>query len=82
MRVELKIDRRDKDSLPKNGIQLIENELKRRITARYADTEIIVRVASSNELNITRTQKETEKNVKKIVEEMFSESDEWLTIDS
>lgn len=78
MRVELKIDRRDSEKLPDDGIHQIEAELKRRIASRYAGTDVYVRIASANELSITKAQKEAEKAIRKLVEDMFSEADEWM----
>lgn len=81
MRIEVKLDRRNQGSLPKNGLAQIEAELKRRVDQNNPGTEVVVRFATATDINLTGFQKEGAKTARKMIEQMFDQSDDWLISD-
>ncbi|AMH18701.1 DinI family protein [Hafnia paralvei] len=81
MRVEIKIDRRNEKSLPSDGLVQIDRELKKRLNKKYHGTETFTRFATATDIVITGGSKEASKVIRKMVEEMFEEADEWLVCD-
>ena len=78
MRVEIKIDRRNEKSLPPDGLQQIAQELKKRLNKKYVSVETSTRFATATDIVITGASKEAAKVIRKMVEEMFEEADEWI----
>lgn len=81
MRVEIKIDIRNEKSLPSDGLEQIDRELKKRLNKKYHGTETSTRFATATDIVITGGSKEASKVIRKMVEEMFEEADEWLVCD-
>ncbi|WP_336194777.1 DinI-like family protein [Hafnia paralvei] len=81
MRVEIKIDRRNEKSLPSDGLEQIDRELKKRLNKKHHGTETFARFATATDIVITGGSKEASKIIRKMVEEMFEEADEWLVCD-
>ena len=78
MRVEIKIDRRNEKSLPSDGLEQIDRELIKRLNKKYHSTETSTRFATATDIVITGASKDASKVIRKMVEEMFEEADEWL----
>ena len=78
MRVEIKIDGRNEKSLPRDGLHQIAQELKKRLNKKYVGAETSTRFATATDIVITGASKEASKVIRKMVEEMFEEADEWL----
>ena len=81
MRVEIKIDRRNEKSLPRDGLHQIAQELKKRLNKKYVCAENSTRFATATDIVITGASKDTSKVIRKMVEEMLEEADEWLVCD-
>ncbi|GKX53298.1 DinI-like family protein [Budvicia aquatica] len=79
MRVEITIDKRNQRQLPGDGVSVVEAELHKRLLKKYPDTGIRVRFSSATNINVTGGSKDESAAVRKIVEQMFEESDEWMS---
>ena len=77
MRIELMVQ---KESLPKNGIVIITEELEKRVRSEFPEANIRVRTGTSNQLEI-HAKKEKKKIVSNLIESAFNEADEWLLQD-
>ncbi|MFA1563274.1 DinI-like family protein [Aliivibrio fischeri] len=63
--------------LPKNGIDLLNQELEKQLLLPYPDAKIRIRKGQSNSLEVY-AKKEDKKNALKIIETLFNEADSWL----
>ncbi|AUH02113.1 DinI family protein [Prodigiosinella confusarubida] len=79
MYVELVYDKRNVNGL-QNAAVLIEAELTKRIHRVFPDAEIKVKPMQANTINSDATRQE-KSTINRIIEEMFEEADEWLTME-
>ncbi|WJV63280.1 DinI family protein [Pectobacteriaceae bacterium CE70] len=79
MYVELVYDKRNVNGL-QNAAALIEAELTKRIHRVFPDAEIKVKPMQANTINSDATRQE-KSTINRIIEEMFEEADEWLTME-
>ncbi|QBH97146.1 DNA damage-inducible protein I [Limnobaculum zhutongyuii] len=79
MRVEITIDKRNQKQLPSNGLAVVENELQKRLSKKYPGTGIRVRFSSATSISVTGGSKDQSAAVNKIVEQMFEESEDWMS---
>jgi hypothetical protein len=79
MFVELIYDKRNIAEMP-NANALILAELTKRVQRTFPDTEVKVKPMQANSIN-TDASKQQKSIIAGIVEEMFEDAGEWLTID-
>ncbi|MCX8955820.1 DinI-like family protein [Erwinia psidii] len=77
MFVELIYDKRNVAGLP-NAQQLIHRELEKRITRVFPDALVKVKPMQANSVK-TDASKSDKSVMLRLIEEMFDESDQWLT---
>jgi hypothetical protein len=79
MFVELIYDKRNVAEMP-NANALILAELTKRVQRTFPDAEVKVKPMQANSIN-TDASKQQKSIIAGIVEEMFEDAGEWLTID-
>ncbi|MGI1284661.1 DinI family protein, partial [Enterobacter kobei] len=77
MFVELVYDKRNFDGLPGDR-DIILGELTKRVHRIFPDAEVRVKPMQANALNSNASKSDREK-LNRMLEEMFDESDMWLT---
>ncbi|MEC5517880.1 DinI family protein [Enterobacter hormaechei] len=80
MFVELVYDKRNVDGLV-GAREIILAELTKRVHQIFPDAEVRVKPMQANALNSNASKSDREK-LNRMLEEMFDESDMWLTSDS
>ena len=80
MFVELVYDKRNVEGLT-GAREIILNELTKRVHRIFPDAEVKVKPMQANALNSNASKSDREK-LNRMLEEMFDESDMWLTSDS
>ncbi len=75
MRIEMMVDEK---FLPNQGITKISDELHRRLQPLYPDVRIRVRKGTNNQLEIYAKDKNEKKVIHNLIEQAFSDADEWL----
>jgi len=79
MRVELIYDKRNVSGLP-NADALIEAEWTKRVHRVFPTADVKVKAMQANGIN-TDANKQEKAVLNRLVEGMFEEADEWLTVD-
>jgi hypothetical protein len=80
MFVELVYDKRNVEGLT-GAREIILNELTKRVHRIFPDAEVKVKPMQANALNSNASKSDREK-LNRMLEEMFDESDMWLTSES
>ncbi|WP_337261734.1 MULTISPECIES: DinI family protein [unclassified Serratia (in: enterobacteria)] len=79
MFVELVFDKRNVTGIP-GAAEIIKAELTKRVHRLFPDAEVKVKPMQANALNSDASKSDREK-LNRLLEEMFDESDQWLTND-
>ncbi|OMQ24659.1 DinI family protein [Serratia oryzae] len=79
MFVELVFDKRNVAGIP-GADEIIKAELTKRVHRLFPDAEVKVKPMQANALNSDASKSDREK-LNRLLEEMFDESDQWLTND-
>ncbi|MGG5215564.1 DinI family protein [Rahnella variigena] len=80
MRVELIFDKRNVAGIP-NASEKIEAELVKRVHRMFPDAEVKVKPMQANGLNTQGASKQERSQLNQMLEEMFEEADEWLSVE-
>lgn len=80
MRVELIFDKRNVAGIP-NASEKIEAELIKRVHRMFPDAEVKVKSMQANGLNTQGASKQERSQLNQMLEEMFEEADEWLSVE-
>ncbi|WP_337263315.1 MULTISPECIES: DinI-like family protein [unclassified Serratia (in: enterobacteria)] len=80
MRITLSIDTKN-PTFPKEGVDLAQDELNKRVSKKLPGTEVIVKPASTSGLKFDDMKEAQQKIARTLVEEMFEEADQWLVAD-
>ena len=80
MRVELIFDKRNVSGIP-NASEKIEAELVKRVHRMFPDAEVKVKPMQANRLNTQGASKQERSQLNQMLEEMFEEADEWLSVE-
>lgn len=80
MRVEISIAKKKAKTMPKGSIDALNQELKKRLSMRYKDVEVIVKTASNDGLSVLRSaDKEGDKTyVQEVLQETWENADDWF----
>jgi hypothetical protein len=76
MFVELVYDKRNVAGLP-NAVEIIRNELEKRVHALFPEADVRVKPMQANGLNSDASKSDREK-LNRMLEEMFEEADMWM----
>lgn len=79
MFVELVFDKRNVAGIP-GADEIIKTELTKRVHRLFPDAEVKVKPMQANALNSDASKSDREK-LNRLLEEMFDESDQWLSND-
>ncbi|ANI31505.1 virulence protein MsgA [Yersinia entomophaga] len=81
MRIELIYDKRNVGGLT-NATDLIKEELTKRVHRIHPEADVHVKAMQANGLNVSGVTKLEKSALNRLIEEMFEEADEWLTMES
>jgi len=80
MLVELVYDKRNVSGIP-DANDKIHAELTKRVHRLFPDAEVKVKPMQANGLNTSGASKQDRSQLNQMLEEMFEEADEWLSVE-
>lgn len=80
MLVELVYDKRNVSSIP-DANEKIHAELTKRVQRLFPDAAVKVKPMQANGLNTSGASKQDRSQLNQMLEEMFEEADEWLSVE-
>lgn len=80
MRVEISIAKEKAKAMPKGSTGALAHELTKRLSHRYPDVEVIIKIASNDGLSVLRSKdKEGDRDyVQDVLQEVWESADDWF----
>ncbi|PHZ02607.1 DinI-like family protein [Citrobacter freundii] len=80
MNIEISITKEKISKMPKGSVEVLKQEMTRRVTKRYGNAEVIVKSASNDGLSVMRStdKEDAEAFVQETLQDARESTDNWF----